>query len=112
MKKTVIPFSDFDKVDIRIGEVKDAQPVQGSVKLLELTVDMGEEYGTVTVLTGMAQFYKPEDFIGKKFQFVANLETRKMMGKDSQGMLMSADEEGKPLLIEVSSTIANGLIVR
>lgn len=112
MKKDPVAYPDFDKLDLRVGEVKDAKPVEGSVKLLELSVDMGAEYGNVTILTGMAQYYQPEDFIGKKFQFIANLEPRKMMGKESQGMLLSADEENKPILIEVPSAIANGLIVR
>ncbi|MEN9328175.1 MAG: hypothetical protein RI947_983 [Candidatus Parcubacteria bacterium] len=112
MKKTNITYDDFAKLDIRVGEVKNAVPVEKSEKLLNLTVDLGADYGEVTILTGMAQYHHPEAFIGKKFCFVANLEPRKMMGLFSNGMLMSADEEGKPLLIEVSASVPNGLVVR
>lgn len=112
MKKDVITYDDFNKLDIRIGKVLHAIVPEGSKKLIELTVDLGADYGTVTIFTGMLEYYKPEDFIGKKFQFVANLAPRKMMGKESQGMLMSADEYGKPLLIEVDENMPLGLLVR
>ena len=100
------------KLDIRVGKIIEAQVPEGSKKLIELTVDLGEDYGTVTIFTGMLEYYQPENFIGKKFQFIANLAPRKMMGKESQGMLLSADENGKPLLIEVSENTPVGLIVR
>ena len=109
MKKDNITFADFIKNDIRIGEVVDATLVEGSSKLIELTVNMGEDYGTRTVFTGMQKWYTPEDFKGKKFLFVANLEPKKMMGKESQGMIMSADKDGSPLLIEVSNNYEVGL---
>jgi methionine--tRNA ligase beta chain len=109
MKKDVISFPDFIKTDIRIGLVTAAIRVEGSSKLLELTVDLGEDYGSVTIFTGMQKWFTPEDFIGKKFLFAANLEPRKMMGKESQGMIMAADEDGSPKLIEISSEYKAGL---
>ena len=112
MTKTHIPYTTFEQLDIRVGEVKDAVVPEGSKKLVELTVDLGEDYGTVTIFTGMLEYYQPADFVGKKFQFIANLEPRKMMNKESQGMLMSADVEGKPVLIEVNSEIKNGTVIR
>ena len=112
MKKTVATFPDFDKLEIRVGEIKNAVAVENSKKLYELFVDLGEEYGTVTILTGMQAYYKPEDFIGKKFLFLANLAPRPMAGKVSNGMIMSGDEEGKPILIEVSTSLKNGLLIR
>ena len=112
MKKDVITYDDFMKLDIRVGKIIEAQVPEGSKKLIELTVDLGEDYGTVTIFTGMLEYYQPENFIGKKFQFIANLAPRKMMGKESQGMLLSADENGKPLLIQIDSYINNGLTVR
>ena len=112
MKKPFCTFPDFDKLDIRVGEIKNAVPVEKSKKLYELFVDMGEEYGTVTILTGMQAFYKPEDFIGKKYLFLANLEPKPMAGKVSNGMIMSGDESGKPILIEVSTSLKNGLLIR
>jgi methionyl-tRNA synthetase len=109
MKKDTLAFADFIKADIRIGHVTDAICVEGSSKLLELTVDMGSDYGTVTIFTGMQKWFGPEDFIGKKFLFAANLEPRKMMGKESQGMIMAADEDGAPKLIEVPTEYKPGL---
>lgn len=112
MKKPTINYDDFQKLDIRIGEVKDASLIDGSKKLLSLSVDLGEEWGIVEVLTGMAEFYTPQDFIGKKFMFLANLEPKPMMGHVSNGMLMAADIDGKPILSPVSNDIQNGTIVR
>lgn len=112
MKKNLISFTNFQALDLRIGEVKTAEPVPDSKKLLKLSVDLGEDYGVVTVFTGMAQFYAPDDFIGKKFAFIANLEPKKMLGEFSQGMMLSADVDDKPVLIEVQSEIPNGSVVR
>ncbi len=111
MKKDTCVFTDVMKLDIRVGEVKNAQFVEESNKLIELTVDLGEEYGTVTIFTGMRKWYTPEHFQGNKFLFIANLEPKKMMGRESQGMILSADEEGVPKLIQVDSVLTNGLPV-
>lgn len=110
--KSHIPFSSFIELDLRVGEVTEAEHVEGSSKLLKLTVHMGEEYKTVTILTGMAEYYNPEEFVRKKFVFVANLEPRKMMGLESQGMLLSVDGKDKPVPLEVSQETENGLVVR
>lgn len=108
MKKDHIQFSDFMKIDIRVGEVKQAEFVEGSSKLILLTVDLGEDYGTVEIFTGMRKWYGPEDFIGKKFMFVANLEPRPMMGKTSNGMLLSIEKNNAPLLTPIDNEIPNG----
>jgi methionine--tRNA ligase beta chain len=112
MKKPNCSYDDFVKLDIRVGEVKEASLVEGSKKLISLMVDLGEDFGTVEILTGMQEWYGPEDFVGKKFLFLANLEPRPMMGHVSNGMLLSADTEEKPILNSVSSNIPNGTIVR
>lgn len=112
MKKPYCTFPDFDKLDIRVGEVKGARQLSNSKKLLELSVDFGEEYGTVTILTGMALFYSPTEYVGKKYLFIANLEPKPMAGSVSNGMIMSGDENSKPILIEVSFSLKNGLLIR
>lgn len=112
MKKDPILFPDFMKLDIRVGEVKEAAPLEGSSKLLLLQVDLGEDYGVVEILTGMQKFYAPKDFTGKKFMFLANLEPKPMAGKVSTGMLLSADQNDAPKLIEVDSAVPTGLIVK
>ncbi len=109
MKKDNISFSNFITNDIRVGEVLEAILVDGSSKLLELTVNLGEDYGERTIFTGMQKWYGPEDFKGKKFLFVANLEPKQMMGKESQGMLLSIDRDGAPLLLEVPAEYEAGL---
>jgi methionyl-tRNA synthetase len=112
MKKDVIEFADFEKLDLRVGEVTEAIAVEKSKKLIKLTVDLGEDYGTATVFTGMLEFHTPETFIGKKFAFIANLAPRKMVGGESQGMILAADAEGTPILIPADSRITNGTVVR
>lgn len=112
MKKDLIQYPDFAKLDIRVGEVKECKPVEKSKKLLELTVDFGEDYGVTSILSGIAEYYKPEDISGKKFAFIANLEPRPMMGKVSNGMIMAADHEGKAVVIPLDPALPNGTIVR
>ena len=109
--KDIITFNDFIKLDIRIGEVTSAQNVETSNKLIELTVDFGEEIGVRTILTGMQKWYSPENFIGKKFLFLANLEPRKMAGSESQGMILSAIVSDVPKLLEVPLDIPNGTTI-
>ena len=87
--KPNIPFDEWEKLDIRVGHIKDCQKVKKSNKLLQFTLDDGS--GTDrTILSGIAKFYKPEDLIGKDVLFIANLAPRKMMGIESQGMILSA----------------------
>ncbi|MCA9371405.1 methionine--tRNA ligase [Candidatus Woesebacteria bacterium] len=109
--KPSIAFSDFQKLDLRVGKVIDATNIVQSRKLIELTVDLGEEHGVQTVFTGMRTWYTPQDYIGKQFLFVVNLEPKKMMGKECGSMMLAADEDGTPLLLEISSTIPLGLPV-
>lgn len=112
MKKDVIQYGDFQKLDIRIGEVVDTIKVENSNKLLKLTVNAGEEYGVVTIFTAMAKFYTPEDFKGKKFAFILNLEPKKIMDEFSQGMILAVDDNDKPVLVPVDRNVSNGSIIR
>lgn len=112
MKKAVVQFSDFDKLDFRVGEVKEASLVEGSRNLIKMKVDLGDDYGIVEILSGIAQFYKPESLIGNKYVFLANLEPRKLMGHFSNGMIIVADDPKKFRIIKVSKSLQNGLIVR
>lgn len=112
MKKDTIQYDDFLKLDIRVGEVTSAEQLPKSKKLIKLTVDLGEEYGVVQILTAMAEFHAPETFVGNKYYFLANLEPRKMMGEFSNGMILSPDLDNKPVLCPVDNNIKNGTIVR
>lgn len=111
MKKDNITFPDLIKADIRVGHVTRAQLVEGSSKLIELTVDFGVDYGIVTIFTGMQKWYTPTDFEDKKFPFIANLEPKKMMGRESQGMILSIDNEGVPILIPLPDSAQAGAAV-
>ena len=87
--KDAVSFDDFEKLDIRVGHVKDCQKVKKSKKLLQFTIDDGS--GTDrTILSGIAAYYEPQDLIGKDVLFIANLAPRKLMGIESQGMILSA----------------------
>jgi methionine--tRNA ligase beta chain len=112
MKKDSITYEEFAKLDFRIGEILSVEPVEKSDKLLALKVNLGEDYGEREILAGVAQFYKPEELIGKKLIFLANLEYRKMMGRESQGMMIAVDENNRPVLIEINPIVENGAYLK
>ncbi len=87
--KENVSFEDFEKLDIRVGHIKDCQKVKKSKKLLQFTIDDGTGIDR-TILSGIAAYYEPEQLIGKDVLFVANFAPRKMMGIESQGMILSA----------------------
>ena len=88
--KETIDFSDFEKLDIRVGHIKNCEKVKKAKKLLKFTLDDGS--GTDrTIVSGIAAFYEPEELIGKDVLFIANLAPRKLMGIESQGMILSAE---------------------
>lgn len=89
--KPTIDFADFEKLDIRVGHIKHCERVKKANKLLKFTIDDGT--GTDrTIVSGIAKFYAPEDLIGKDVCFIANLAPRKLMGIESQGMILSAED--------------------
>lgn len=96
----MITIDDFSKIEIKVGLVTEAINKEGSEKLIRLIVDFGSE--TRTIFTGVRDFgYTPEDFLNKKFLFVTNLEYKKMMDEESQGMILAVDSpEGKPIFVE------------
>jgi methionine--tRNA ligase beta chain len=83
-------IEDLEKLDIRIVKVLQATPMEGSEKLLKLIVDIGGE--TRQILSGIAKSYSPEDLVGKELTAIVNLETRKMMGEESQGMVLATGD--------------------
>lgn len=112
MKKPDITYSDFDKLELIVGEVKEVMEIEGSDKLFKLTVDLGDERAEVTILAGVKQGYSKEAFLGKKFIFIANLSPRAMMGETSEGMMLAGDASGKAILIPVPDEIPAGTIIR
>ena len=107
-EKKAIKFDDFDKVEIRVAEVKEVSKVEGSEKLLKFRLDAGDGEDR-QILSGIAKFYPNEqELVGKKLQIVANLKPRKMMGLLSQGMILSAEHDGNLTVLTVDPSVPNG----
>jgi methionyl-tRNA synthetase len=106
-----IAIDDFMKVELRVAKVLEAEAVPKSKKLIKLKVDAGSEHRTI--LAGIAEAYQPEQLVGRTIVIVANLEPRKMMGMESQGMVLAASlEGGLPSLVAVDESLPAGARVR
>lgn len=102
-----ISFPEWQKIDIRIAVVKSAERIEGSEKLLLLKVHLGSEERQV--VAGIAQTHFPDDLIGRQIVVLTNLEPKKLMGYESQGMLLAASGEGgKPILLTTESPVPPG----
>jgi len=102
----LIDITDLQKVDIRVGTIVEAEKVPNSTKLLKLKVDFGE-MGIRQILTGMQEFYEPEQLVNLQTTFIVNLKPRKMMGLESQGMVFAVDSE-KPVFLTSKDATPNG----
>ncbi|MFU2206763.1 methionine--tRNA ligase [Streptococcus pluranimalium] len=111
-EKDEIKFETFDAVEIRVAEVKEVEKVEGSDKLLRFRLDAGDGEDR-QILSGIAKFYPNEqELVGKKLQIVANLKPRKMMKKYvSQGMILSAEHDGKLTVLTVDGSVPNGSVI-
>lgn len=103
----MITIDDFAKLELRVGTILEAEEISGSEKLLKLKVDLGEEQPR-QILSGIKQWYKPVQLMGKQAVFIANLQPRMMMGLESNGMILCADS-GKPVIIKPSSKVPSGV---
>jgi methionine--tRNA ligase beta chain len=110
--KPTIAYPDFEKLDIRAGRVTAANLLDWSHKLVELTVDFGEEIGSKTVLSGVSKWYSPADFEGHTYAFIVNLAERKMGEGVSQGMMLMADTTDKPVPFSMSNEVSPGTVIR
>jgi len=109
--KDTIAFDDFTKLDMRTGTILAAEKVKKTKKLLKLTVDLGFEERTV--VSGIAEFFKPEDTIGKQVLLLANLAPRKLKGIESQGMiLMAENSDGVLDFVSPGDGMGNGFVVK
>jgi tRNA-binding protein len=113
-----ITFDQFSAIDIRIGTVTKAEIPEWSHWVIKLTVDLGPEIGEKVCFSGIMKFFKPEEFIGKQYPFVVNLEPKKI-GPDkelSECMMIMAvpkeDEETPPVLFQLQGKVENGVKVR
>jgi len=109
--KPEIQYDDFAKLDLRIGTITQAEKVEKADKLLKLQVNMGSQIRTI--VSGIAQHFKPEDLVDKQVIVVANLAPRKMRGIESQGMILTAEQaDGKLILVNPNALAENGSEVR
>lgn len=102
-----ISFDEFQKLDLRIGKIAEANQILGSRNLIRMVVDFGTEKRQA--VAGLLQHYKPEDLVGKKCAFILNLQRRKMMGVESQCMVFAAEDgKGNVVLLQPEKDIAEG----
>lgn len=104
--KENVTIDDFGKLDIRVGKVVVCEKVPKSSKLLRFELEVGSERRQI--LSGIAKYYKPEDLIGKNVLFIANFPPRKMMGYESNGMILSAEHDGKLVVTSTLDDIQSG----
>lgn len=112
-----ISYEEFKKVDLRVAKILAAERVEGSDKLIKLQISLGEDPSTGSgqarqIIAGIGKVYEPESLVGKNIVIVANLEPRKLMGLESQGMLLAADAEGGPVLLMPDKEAPLGSIVK
>ncbi|KKS12597.1 MAG: methionine--tRNA ligase subunit beta [Candidatus Yanofskybacteria bacterium RIFCSPLOWO2_02_FULL_45_10] len=102
----MINYEQFSQTELQVAEVKTAERVTGSDKLLKLMISLGEEERQI--IAGIGKAYEPESLIGKQIIIVANLEPRQLMGLESQGMLLAADSEAGPVLLMPDKPVSPG----
>ncbi len=105
-----IDFSDFKKVEIRVGRIVEAQEIPGSRKLLKLKVDFGEA-GVKQAVAGLKGVYSPEDLAGRQYVFVTNLEPKRLMGELAEVMILAAVSGDDIVLIKPEREVKDGAIV-
>lgn len=106
----MITFEDFAKLEIKIGKVVAAEKIPDADKLLRLQFDFGTEQRQI--VSGIAEFYEPEQLVGKLIPVLVNLEPKKFRGVESQGMILAADVDGRPVILTPESEVPSGSKVR
>lgn len=109
-KKAPITFDDFMKTELKVGKVIACEKIAKSKKLLKSTVKIGDE--TRTIVSGIAEYYSPEDMVGKSVVVVTNLLPAKLCGVVSEGMILCADSDGKVVIVSPETLVADGATVR
>ncbi len=105
-----IPYKEFTKLELKVGKIIEVEDIPNSNKLYKLKVDFGNERRTA--VAGIKQQYRPEDILNKKFVFVTNLERRKIMGIESECMILAAEDDGIIALLQPIKDVKEGSIIR
>ena len=109
--KEAVTFEEFSKMDIRTATILEAEKVPKTTKLLKLKIDTGIDIRTI--VSGIAEFFEPENIIGKQISIVANLEPRKIRGIESKGMiLMAEDRDGRLVMVSPDEKVNNGSTIK
>ena len=104
---TNIAYDDFLKLDIRVAKIIATEPIEGKSRIIKGRIDLGAD-DQRDVIIGGAQYYQPEDIVGKTVIVIANLEPKKMAGVESNAMLLAADVDDKPFWLTVDDTVPLG----
>ena len=105
-----ISYDDFKKLDLRVAKILKIEDIPGKTKIVKGEIDLGDE--TRDVIIGGAEFYEPVDLIGKTVIVVANLESKKMGGVESNAMLLAADINNKPFWLTVDTQVPPGTEIK
>jgi len=106
----MIDIERFFETELKVATVTAAEPISNSNKLLKLTVDLGNE--SRILVAGIAREYRTEDLIGRQIVMVANLQPAKLMGIESQGMVLAASVDGTPVLLRPDAPVPNGTSIK
>ncbi|MCZ6581563.1 MAG: tRNA-binding protein [Thaumarchaeota archaeon] len=107
---TTISYDEFSKLDLRIAKIVSAEKIPGKSKIVKGIIDLGQEKREVII--GGAEYYQPENLIGKTVVVVANLESRKIAGINSNAMILAADLDNKPVWLTVSEDVPVGTQIK
>ena len=107
----MITYEDFAKLDLRTAKILSAEKVEGSEKLIKLQLDVGE-LGERQIIAGIGNIYTPELLVDKQIIIIANLEPRKLMGHESNGMLLAANDEHGPVILIPESEVPSGTKIK
>jgi methionyl-tRNA synthetase len=105
-----ITIEDFARVQMRVGQIIEAEKIEGSRRLLKLRVDIGTEVRQV--VAGIAEAYEPSSLLNRKIVLVANLKPAKLMGVESNGMIVAASIDGRPVLATFTEDVPNGVLLK
>ncbi len=106
-----VDITDFQKIDLRVGTIKEALRIPGTQKLYKVKVDLGE-LGLKQTVSGLVGYYEPDELINKRIVFLSNLKPIKLAGEISEGMLLASEKKGKLALITVDRDVQDGAKIR
>jgi len=110
MSMSIISYDDFTKLDIRVAKIVSTEKIPGKTRIIKGTIDLGKEKRDVII--GGAEFYEPEDMVGRQVIVIINLEPKKMAGVVSNAMLLAADVNNKPYRLTVNEDVPLGTQIK